>query len=519
MRRFTYLPLILILFLGFFLRFYQLGSLPTILNRDEAALAYNALLIDEVEKDEWQESTPLTFKSFGDYKLPGYIYLLSFLYKFLPANDLLVRLPSALAGLALVYLTYLWAKDLFKLRKRYALFASFIVAVLPIFTFYSRIAFEANLALSLFVAGLYFLLQKKNSWLLAIFFFTLAILTYNTALLLLPFIIFYLLVINAYDFYKKKTFTFSRQFSIIALLLLFFVAGFYLFQLSQQKAAITIFTDPTTWSNYLLYRENLSTFLLPILGSKYVYYLIVIINNIAKSFSWQFLVSNGGSHPWHSVPYWGHLFTLSYFLALLGMGKQIFAVYKELLQRKLKQDSWSFLYLLLIGLAPAVVTVDAPHATRSLFFFFILTLFAALGAQWLENLIQSKNLKKYFLSSLVFIISLEAIIYQQRYFTVFTRLYDSSLWPAYRDLIRLAERRFPDKKIAIIDPGGYQYILTAWYLKMSAEEFFSSHKKLEPDSINFSYGEYLGRYHFIKDKKDITGEELIISEENWIEAL
>ncbi|KKU82941.1 MAG: hypothetical protein UY10_C0019G0001, partial [Microgenomates group bacterium GW2011_GWA2_47_8] len=53
-------------------RIWQLGILPLALNRDEAALAYNAVLLAETGKDEWGRSWPLALQSFGDFKLIGY---------------------------------------------------------------------------------------------------------------------------------------------------------------------------------------------------------------------------------------------------------------------------------------------------------------------------------------------------------------------------------------------------------------------------------------------------------------
>ena len=104
--------LISITLLAFFLRVWQLGQLPAILNRDEAALAYNAYLLSTTGQDEWQKSWPLTLESFGDYKLAGYPLLLIPFLKIFGLTDLAVRLPSALAGTVLVPLVFLLAKKI-----------------------------------------------------------------------------------------------------------------------------------------------------------------------------------------------------------------------------------------------------------------------------------------------------------------------------------------------------------------------------------------------------------------------
>ena len=50
----TKILLLVIFFLGLSLRLFNVDKLPSILNRDEAALAYNAFLIKETAQDEWQ---------------------------------------------------------------------------------------------------------------------------------------------------------------------------------------------------------------------------------------------------------------------------------------------------------------------------------------------------------------------------------------------------------------------------------------------------------------------------------
>ena len=70
-------PLLVILLLAIVVRFWALGSLPVILNRDEAALGYNALLLVQQGVDEWGRQWPITLTSFGDYKLVGYVLLLT----------------------------------------------------------------------------------------------------------------------------------------------------------------------------------------------------------------------------------------------------------------------------------------------------------------------------------------------------------------------------------------------------------------------------------------------------------
>ena len=135
----------LILIVAFFYRGWLINELPRGMNRDEAAIAYNAWLLAETGKDEWERVYPIILESFGDNRLPGYPYAVTLLYKFLPVNNLVARLPSIFSGLVIVALTYVILKKIY--GKKVGLIASFLVAVNPIFIWYSRGAWEVNLSL------------------------------------------------------------------------------------------------------------------------------------------------------------------------------------------------------------------------------------------------------------------------------------------------------------------------------------------------------------------------------------
>ena len=73
-----YILLLGIVLVAFLLRFVRLSSIPVSLSHDEVAIGYNAWSILKTGSDEYGVRFPLLFKSFDDYKLPGYIYLTAF---------------------------------------------------------------------------------------------------------------------------------------------------------------------------------------------------------------------------------------------------------------------------------------------------------------------------------------------------------------------------------------------------------------------------------------------------------
>ena len=95
----------LILLLAFLLRFWQINKIPS-LNPDEAALGYNAYSLIRTGKDEHGVSWPLHFKSFGDYKPGGYVYLAIPFVKVLGLSPLAVRLPNLIFSVLTVYVLY-----------------------------------------------------------------------------------------------------------------------------------------------------------------------------------------------------------------------------------------------------------------------------------------------------------------------------------------------------------------------------------------------------------------------------
>src|SRR3990172_4289552 len=150
--------LVLIIIFGSVLRLYQLSSIPISLNPDELAIGYNAYSILKSGADEWGEILPLSLKSFGDWKQPVYPFITVPFVAILGLTEFSVRIPAAISGIIGIILIYSITKLLFK-KDSIALFSSFFFAVSPWSIFFSRGAFDPNLATTLFLAGVLFLLK------------------------------------------------------------------------------------------------------------------------------------------------------------------------------------------------------------------------------------------------------------------------------------------------------------------------------------------------------------------------
>lgn len=487
----------------------NLGS-ESILNRDEAALAYNALLLRESGKDEWGRSWPLALESFGDYKLLGYPLSLVPLFTLFGYSDAIVRLPSALAGGLLIVVSYYLA-DSFNLSKKWRVLYAFLIATSPVFFFYSRLAFEANVALVLFVLFLAVGLKaRENKWLQLVsgLLLFMACGTYNTPLLYVPFITILLIFWYGVKLWKAW---------LPIVIMCGFIAFFFfvtLAPLTAQKSSITIFNDELVWAKSVEYRLSLPSYLQSTLGSKYVYYMQLLIKATMASFSPSFVTIRGGTHPWHTLPNWGNIVWPVYIFSLLGTAIVVVYVLKKMIGNdfkeaaKCKQELF-LVALLFMSLFPSVITVDTPHTTRSLFFFVVLLLIGVKGI----SIVVKKYEKKRAVSFVGYLFIISSTIFFGVYVSTYFARYPEQMRILYQGGISSALTKTEtasDAQVAIIDGGGYHYIIVAWYLKLDPNTFFTTVVKQNPDKIGFRYGEKLGKYHFIAQESDRSNVEKML---------
>lgn len=147
-----FVVLVAITLFGFMVRFWDLGFRPSGLLADEANYGYIAYSLIKTGADEHGQSWPLIFTAFGDQKLPAYAYSLVPFIAVFGLESWVVRLPSALAGTALIPAIF-WLVKSARFRTGIALTLAFAVAVSPWTFFLSRGGYESNLALLFFTLG------------------------------------------------------------------------------------------------------------------------------------------------------------------------------------------------------------------------------------------------------------------------------------------------------------------------------------------------------------------------------
>jgi len=524
----------LLIIVSIFFRGFLLSSLPSSLNRDEAALAYNALTLKTLGVDEWGRKWPLALESFGDYKLIGYPAVLAVFFEIFKIHDWTVRAPSMLAGIGIIALSFMIGRKIFPAKLAW-LFTT-LVAITPVFLFYSRSAWEANLGFAYILWAYYLLffhLHPMISFkrtLIALALTLMAVLTYNTPLILMP------LIIGMMPFFTEKQFVKRSLFLVLGVVSICLVTYLQLKPLFAQKTNITIFSDPTIRAQWIEYRQDLPQSLSFVFGNQYFYWFKLMTQNFLASFSPKFLVSTGGAHPWHSLPEWGHIYMAVYFLALLELGALVFSFSKDIFKFATRQVVWKelkkkfqehyvWLYFLIVSLLPAIVTVDAPHATRSLLYFWLLVLLATKGV-WrvcllIERASQKPNLSNWWLLAVVFWVSLDFSRYFYDYFKKYPSYADTTFQTGFSQVVEWIESTQKEKQVAVVDPTGFQYILLAWYLKLDPSYYLDNTVRQQADNIGFKYGERVGRYHFVVSEKDVSPEEKIVviwdlNKKNWL---
>lgn len=152
--------LISILIIAVLTRLPFLQDFPKGFSGDEAGQGYNAYSILKTGKDEWGEFMPTVFRSFGDFKPPLYIYLTVPSVALLGLNEYAVRLPAALVGIALIFVTFLLSRQIFG-NTKIALWTAFLLSISPWHIQLSRTASEGGPGILFFSLGLLFYLKSR----------------------------------------------------------------------------------------------------------------------------------------------------------------------------------------------------------------------------------------------------------------------------------------------------------------------------------------------------------------------
>src|SRR3989344_5862957 len=401
-----------IIILAAVVRLVGLSSLPSGFTPDEASFGYDAYSLLTTGKDQWGNSYPLVFKSFGDYKLPLYGYLAMPSIAVFGLNEFAVRLPNAVVGTIAVLATYLLVNELTK-KREIALLAALILSISPWHIPLSRGAFEANLTTALMPLMIYFYsrgLKNSRYFIVCSIFFALNLFSYHSARIVTPVILFTTIILYRpkikLNRWVKVSISIVGISSVVATLLMF-IGGSRLSSASIVSEAVN--AGNIQYDAVLL---GLSPFLSRLINNKVFYILEILWKNYLQYFSFEYLFINGpGEGTYGMRPGTGTLFLID--LAFIS------GYLLRLTQKRIEKLDLLLIIWILIAPIPAALSNGPGYAAnRAAVMVPAIQIVAAIGGWFLLQFIQENTRKLALGTYLVFSVAssclfLEKYVYHQ----------------------------------------------------------------------------------------------------------
>lgn len=512
-----YLATLLFIILALFSRFFLFGSIPPGLNRDEASIGYTSFSLLKSGKDEYSNIFPLAVQSFGDWKLPGYIYLtIPFVFLF-GLNDSVVRLLSATAGIGTIFVLYFLELQILaglKQKKIIAALGAMTLGLLPWHIHFSRAAYEANLGLFFFsLATLFFLRSTKKPlyYILSSLLFSMTLLTYHTYQLFTPIFLMGLVL-----FYRNQLKTKKNRLVVIISLILFFTLGLFIFKKTflgnQVKSSISFLTDPVFIHTNIEMPRQSDRPLSRLIFNKPVIFGTYFIKNYLSSFSPNFLALKGGSHPVHNFPGLGNIFIFEYPLIFIGI--------YFMLKNRLKLGI-IFWWLFSAPIASSL-TKDAPSSVRLSPLIIPLAIIIGYGTFNLYQAFQQK-FRPIIVAVLIIIFGLSFNNFFVSYFINFPVARATNWGGGYKILTDfLSKPENQNSKVIMQRPEYSPYIYFLYNLKVNPQDYHNQVSRYAPTEDGFYHIKAFSRYEYKnfsideeirKDQLLVIWPDLISSEE------
>lgn len=464
--------LLAILLLAVVLRFYRLGEYPIHLTNDEAGIGYNAYSILKTGRDEHGEFMPIIFKSFGDWKPGLYIYATVPSVFLFGLTEFAVRFPSAVAGIGAVYLVYLLSAKLFNFKT--ALFASLALTIMPWHIHFSRGGWEANLALTLLLFGIWFFyksMENRKYLLASALFFGLTLWTYQSAKIasLLPLLCLILL-------YFKKILSFRKTVLFASVLLGLALALPIVLSIFSGKGgrlevmSVFSYARPEEYiEESILDHEDITkdSLTFSLFHSEAFNFIRGISGRYLNYFSGKFLFFEGDwSSLRHSSPNIGYLLFAEIPILIIGLYK--------LLRRKADRNALFILLWLALAPIPAALTRDSVHGVRALNLVIPISIVLGIGlstaCKFIKSLpIQSIKLAGYGVLVLLFVYSM--FLYLDAYYVQNAHVNAENYFYGYRETVYELQKLKGDKSVVFNQSFDQPYIFFLFYNKYDPAAF------------------------------------------------
>jgi len=500
----------ILLAFAFLIRVISISDYPPSLNWDEVSHGYNAYSLLKTGTDEWGEPYPQIFRAYGDYKLPVYIYLTIPSVAIFGLTPLAVRLPSILAGVIVVLFTYLLTQKLFD-RKDISFFAAFISAIAPWSFFLSRVALEANVALALTLAGVYYFfddIKHKNGNLIrSAVLLSLSVWTYNSYRFFTPLIS--LVLISIYHKELKKLFLKNKVTVVLSgIIFTFFISAMALQFLSAEGSArydnVAIISEASIGQiEHIRNISQLPEIVTRVLYNRYTYFCYTFVSHFVSHFSTDFLFTSGGSNYQFNIQSHGLLFAITF--PFITIGSIAF-----FLSRKYRKHYLFIVLWILAAPLAASLTKDTPHTLRTITFLPLPYILTAYGITYALDL--TKKYRSIFTSIIVF----TYLLYFTRYFITYTNEYTrnySWAWQyGYEQAVDYAMTQYEKYDVILMTKKyGEPHEFVLFYSSWNPAEFKNDSNLVRFYQSDWYWTDRFDKFNFINDW-DIPME----SSDNWI---
>lgn len=513
------LPFILVVVVAVVLRSALVSSVPISPYWEETILGVDAYSLSQTGKDHHGNAWPIVaLESFGDWKPAGYVYaVLPFVWTF-GLELWVVRLPSLLAGIAIVIAVAL-------IGRRISLplwLSAMVAAVAPWAIHFSRAAWEANLATALIAWAVVCVLAaiekhrlKLLPTVMIVILLSLAWYTYHAArvvvpLLALGILLYFLFELGSLSSVKKCI----RQ-SWIAILAGILLVAVFVFPILQQRNAAALtqrfnetgrFSDQSiVLSSNALKDAADNTAVSRLLYHRYVLWGADILDGYFDNLNPAFLFIAGESNLRHTTSYFGLFYVFEVVFLLVG-------IYSWITKRN--SVHYLLLYWLLISILPAALATPTPHALRILIGLPVFALLIAEGINAILSYLKHKLPKKFQAAPVVAIVALYVVAvsaFFYNYNTVYAKTSSSQWQYGYRQLfeaLAVTEAQDPAVPVYISRSIGRPASYLWFYRKTDPRLIQAANESVARDQ-----GEYLEfeTYHFFRSIGEIPAGGAVVA--------
>lgn len=494
------LLVIFIFFLALGLRLFGLGTNPPSLNWDEVSMGYNAYSILKTGADEWGQPFPLTnFRAYGDYPLPLYMYLAMPGIFSLGLNEFAIRLPSALFGSLMVFITYFLAKSIF-LKTPASLISAFLIAVSPWSLLTSRQVIQATPALFFYALGILLLIKGvagKKIWLGGgMAFLGLSAYAYHNTRILAPLVLLLFLFIFRRFFAKKKL----QFFSVITIAAIFFIPLVPVL-FSREGTARSVWVGILNEGTINRINEARSKATLPqplpqLIHNKATYFIAYSASNYLGYFSPFYLGFQGGTHYQFSIPNFGVVFPIELPFFYLGI------ILLLLKFPQLETVKKFLLFWLLIAPVPAAITRDPYQVVRAMTMLPVVYLITGFGFGAALDYLYKKKTQLLKPLIIIFILGFVVLLgrYLHNFWFVYPRDYSFAWQYGYKEVVQyIKENGDGYQRIVITKKYGEPHEFLLFYLGYDPLIYRNNPALVRYEKSNWYWVDRFDKFDFMND--------------------